>query len=251
MLLHRDSDPFHRFSQALRTDSQGARGCEAMDPCSRSNHDGQGISPAISGSKGPRDDLQMENPLRIRTMAGSAPSLSTSLSRPFSPVELPELSAERPPVSSSAQVESDYLVNAKTIHRKSLPVWLAWREVQRRSGGEPQQACADLREIRQIAAAEGYPEPSDDIIQKAWRVLDWMWEKEPFEYEIDPFDDGGITIQALHAEIYVCVILSPTEPFQCYVDTDSDSRASIFVDLNELCGPFLEAALIDLRRCLS
>jgi len=138
-------------------------------------------------------------------------------------------------------------------HREHDRPRLGWarHESQQRSGGRPQQAYADLHEIKQIAAAEGFPEPSDDIVLKARQVLDWMREKQPFGYVIDPFDDGGITIQALHAEIYVCVILSPTEPHQCYVDTDSDSRVSTFADLQGLCGPLLEAALTDLRQCLS
>ena len=173
-----------------------------------------------------------------------------SPSTPDSTFELTLIPAQHRLANSSGQTVSDDLAVLQPIFFQA-PKTLVFSTNQRILGDKPQQACADLREIKEIAAAEGYPEPQDKTISEARLVLDWMWKREPFEYKVDPFDDGAITIQALHDEIYVCVILSPTEPYQCYVTMKGERRISTFTDLDRLCGAFLESALGELRRCAS
>ena len=109
-------------------------------------------------------------------------------------------------------------------------------------------ANAELDQIREFASAEEIPEPSDDLIADARRVLNWMSDRMPFDYEVDLEDDGGIAIHAVHQKIYVCIILSASEPDRCFVNMDDERRISTFTNRDKVCGTFLEGALRDLGR---
>ena len=109
-------------------------------------------------------------------------------------------------------------------------------------------AYAQLEQIKESASAEGYPVPSDNMIADARRVLDWMMGQVPFDYDIDPDEDGGILILAMHQKIYVSIILSTNGRDKCFVDCDDGSRFTTFTDRDDVCGTFLKQALQDLRR---
>ncbi len=110
------------------------------------------------------------------------------------------------------------------------------------------EVFAQLGRVKEIAAEDGYPEPTDELIGESREVLEWMFLKQPFAYDTTPQHDGSIAIHVLHDKIYVYLILSHTGHDRCFVKTDGENRRTIYANRSEVRGTFLEAALRDLRR---
>ena len=167
--------------------------------------------------------------------------------------------------NSSNGLNSEYVINAKlgTLLAPSLAdsaklngwrsSWEDREKPEKSVTGRNQTidsvtANAELDQIREFAIAEEIPEPSEDLIADARRVLNWMLDRMPFDYEVDLEDDGGVAIHALHQKIYVCIILSASEPDRCFVNMDDERRISTFTNRDKVCGTFLDGALRDLGR---
>ena len=107
-------------------------------------------------------------------------------------------------------------------------------------------ALNELERLREVAAEEGYPEPSEEISSAARKLLRQMFRLAPFPYDVSPEDDGGISIHAISNEVYVFVVLSPDGRDRCFINMDGESRRSVYTDRSKVFGRFLKGALRDL-----
>ncbi len=143
----------------------------------------------------------------------------------------------------SMAIERQYRFQSSILNSPSRsvhgPVW--------KQSDQYIKAQSELERVKAVAIEEGYPKPTDELVREASQVLEWMFQRYLFTYEVTPEDDGGIAIHAIHNKVYVCVILSQEGPDQCFVDMDGEHRRSTYSDRRKLCGTFLLGALQDLR----
>ena len=112
--------------------------------------------------------------------------------------------------------------------------------------GELDKALAELN----TAAVEAASDPGafpEELAARAETLLRWMYDTTPFPYDVRPEKDGGVSIHAIGDETYILIILSPSQPDKCFVNTKKVKSRIVFKDRRELFGRYLRGPLRDLR----
>ena len=112
-----------------------------------------------------------------------------------------------------------------------------------------EEALQDLRDARDEAREEGFPEPSDTAIANAERLLKAMYAIAPQRFEIYPTPDGAIAIDAPcgYGRSFV-VFCEPTGGALCMLNLDDEHRSARYDATRTLPDGFVREALTELRQ---
>jgi len=117
---------------------------------------------------------------------------------------------------------------------------------------ELEDALQDLREARDEAREEGFPEPSDMAIANAERLLKAMYEIYPQRFEVYPTPDGAIVVDAPggFGRSFV-VFCEPTGGALCMLNLDGDHRSAHYDATRTLPDGFVKESLAELRQAVT
>lgn len=109
-------------------------------------------------------------------------------------------------------------------------------------------ALLDLREARNEASEEGFPEPSDMALENAERLLREMYWISPRRFEVYPMPDGEIAIDASDWQRRSVLLLCDSEGGAlCLVNMNGPHRRARYSTTKTLPDGFVREALADLK----
>ena len=109
-------------------------------------------------------------------------------------------------------------------------------------------ALLDLREARDEAREEGFPEPSDMALENAERLLREMYGISPRRFEVYPTPDGEIAIDAPDGQGQSVLLLCDSEGGAlCLVNMNGHHRRARYSTTKTLPDGFVHEALADLK----
>jgi len=107
----------------------------------------------------------------------------------------------------------------------------------------------DLREARNEARDEGFPQPSDIALGNADRLLKEMYGISPRRFEVYPTPDGEIAIDAPNGQGQSVMLLCDSEGGAlCLVNINGQRRRARYSTTDTLPDGFVREALEDLER---
>ncbi len=114
---------------------------------------------------------------------------------------------------------------------------------------ELNDALHDLREARDEARDEGFPQPPDVALKNAERLLREMYGISPRRFEVYPTPDGEIAIDAPDGQGRSVVLLCDSEGGAlCLVNLNDNHRRAQYSTTEMLPDGFVHEALGDLKR---
>ena len=117
---------------------------------------------------------------------------------------------------------------------------------------ELKDALQDLREARDEAREEEFPEPSDTAIANAERLLKAMYEISPQRFEVYPTPDGAIAVDAPggYGRSFV-VFCEATGGALCMLNLDDEHRSARYDATRTLPDGFVREALTELGQTVT
>lgn len=114
------------------------------------------------------------------------------------------------------------------------------------------EALQDLREARDEAREEGFPEPSDTVIANAEQLLQDMYVIAPQRFEVYPTPDGAIAIDAPggFGRSFV-VFCEPTGGALCMLHLNDEHRSARYDATRTLPDDFVRQALAELGQAVA
>ena len=114
------------------------------------------------------------------------------------------------------------------------------------------EALQDLREARDEAREEGFPEPSDTAIANAERLLQAMYIIVPQRFEVYPTPDGAIAIDAPsgYGRSFI-VFCESTGEALCMLNLDGEHRSARYDAIRTLPDDFVREALLELDQAVA
>ena len=114
------------------------------------------------------------------------------------------------------------------------------------------EALQDLREARDEAREEEFPEPSDTAIDNAERLLQAMYSIVPQRFEVYPTPDGAIAIDAPsgYGRSFI-VFCESSGGALCMVDVHGEHRHARYDSTRSLPDEFIAEALTELADAAS
>ena len=115
-----------------------------------------------------------------------------------------------------------------------------------------QKALQDLREARDEAREEEFPEPSDTAIANAERLLKALYAIAPQRFEVYPTPDGAIAIDAPggYGRSFIA-FCEPTGGALCMLNMDGEHRSARYETMRTLPDGFVREALAELGQAAS
>lgn len=114
---------------------------------------------------------------------------------------------------------------------------------------ELNDALRDLRETRDEARDEGFPQPSDIALENAERLLREMYGISSRRFEVYPTPDGEIAIDAPDRQGRSVILLCDSEGGAlCLVNLNGNHRRARYSTTETLPDGFVHEALNDLER---
>ena len=114
---------------------------------------------------------------------------------------------------------------------------------------ELNDALRDLREARDEAREEGFPQPSEFALENAERLLQEMYGISPRRFEVYPTPDGEIAIDAPDGQGRSVILLCDSEGGAlCLVNLNGHHRRARYSTTETLPDGFVHEALAELRR---
>ena len=114
---------------------------------------------------------------------------------------------------------------------------------------ELNDALRDLREARDEASDEGFPQPSESALKNAERLLREMYGISPRRFEVYPTPDGEIAIDAPDGQGRSVILLCDSEGSAlCLVNLNGHHRRARYSTTDTLPDGFVHEALGDLKR---
>lgn len=110
----------------------------------------------------------------------------------------------------------------------------------------PPEVMAALDAVQEEAREEGYPVPSDALVDDARALLRKAYQVAPVGYAIYPMENGEIAIHASNEPKGAVVITCHPHDTWCVVSIGKSRRRAWFQDMAELPDPFVVKALQDL-----
>lgn len=105
------------------------------------------------------------------------------------------------------------------------------------------EMLADLESVRDEAAEEGFPPPSDLAIANAKRVLTETSRFSPRRFEVYPTPDAEIAIDAPSDGGSVLLLCDSDGGALCLINLNGDQRQKRYAAADELPDGFLTQAL--------
>ena len=105
----------------------------------------------------------------------------------------------------------------------------------------------ELAAVQDEAREEGYPVPSDALVEDVRRLLNQVYAIAPVCYTIYPMEDGEIAIHASNEPTGAVAITCLPHDTWCVVSIGKSRRRAWFQDMAELPDPFTRKALKDLH----
>ena len=113
---------------------------------------------------------------------------------------------------------------------------------------ELNDALHDLREARDEACDEGFPQPSDTALGNAERLLREMYGISPRRFEVYPTPDGEIAIDAPDGQGRSVILLCDSEGGAlCLVNLNGHLRRARYSTTETLPDGFGNEALAELK----
>ncbi len=114
---------------------------------------------------------------------------------------------------------------------------------------ELNDALRDLREARDEARDEGFPQPSKIALENAERLLRGMYGIFPRRFEVYPTPDGEIAIDAPDGQGRSVILLCDSEEGAlCMVNMNGHHRRARYSTTETLPDGFVHEALAELKR---
>ena len=115
-----------------------------------------------------------------------------------------------------------------------------------------EDALHDLREARDEAREEGFPEPSDTATTNAERLLKAMYVIAPQRFEVYPTPDGEMAIDAPggHGRSFVA-LCEATGGALCMLNLDGEHRSVRYDSTRTLPDGFVREALTELAEAVT
>ena len=114
---------------------------------------------------------------------------------------------------------------------------------------ELNDALHDLREARDEAREEGFPQPSDIPLKNAERLLTEMHGVSPRRFEVYPTQDGEIAIDAPDGQGRSVILLCDSEGGAlCLVNINGHHHRARYSTTETLPDGFMHEALAELKR---
>lgn len=110
----------------------------------------------------------------------------------------------------------------------------------------PPEVMAALDAVQDEAREEGYPVPSDALVDDARALLRKVYQVAPVGYAIYPMENGEIAIHASNEPKGAVVITCHPHDTWCVVSIGKSRRRAWFQDMAELPDPFVVKAFRDL-----
>lgn len=112
---------------------------------------------------------------------------------------------------------------------------------------ELRDALEDLGEVRQEAADEGIPEPSNTAVDNAEQLLKGMFKISPRRFEVYPTPDAEVAIYAPGGyKRSVLVFCESGGEVLCMVNMNGQHRRSRYDGAQKLPDGFIREALVEL-----
>ncbi|MDD9820773.1 MAG: hypothetical protein OXR07_07830 [Nitrospira sp.] len=109
-------------------------------------------------------------------------------------------------------------------------------------------ALRDLREVRDEAREEGFPQPSEQALQNAKRLLIEMYGISPRRFEVYPTPDSEIAIDAPDGQGRSVILLCDSEGGAlCLVNMNGNHRRARYATTKTLPDGFVREALAGLQ----
>lgn len=109
-------------------------------------------------------------------------------------------------------------------------------------------ALRDLREVRDEAREEGFPQPSEQALQNAERLLIEMYGLSPRRFEVYPTPDSEIAIDAPDGQGQSVILLCDSDGGAlCLVNMNGNHRRARYATTKTLPDGFVREALADLK----
>ncbi len=109
-------------------------------------------------------------------------------------------------------------------------------------------ALRDLHNARDEAREEGFPQPSDQALQNAKRLLIEMYAISPRRFEVYPTPDSEIAIDAPDGQGRSVILLCDSEGGAlCLVNMNGNHRRARYATTETLPDGFMREALADLQ----
>ena len=110
-------------------------------------------------------------------------------------------------------------------------------------------ALADLADAQEEAEEEGFPIPSQELIDASARLLSKLYQIWPHRFEVYPMPDGEIAIDAPNRRgSSVLVLCEPSGGILCMVNNKGKHRRKRYPTADDLPDTFLKEALASLFR---
>ena len=157
------------------------------------------------------------------------------------------------PDDAQMEVRSDMTAAADIKSSGSVSIVQGtFKQGTRRSGTKLEEALQDLREARDEAREEGFPEPSDTAIENAERLLKAMYEISPQRFEVYPTPDGDIAIDAPggYGRSFV-MFCEASGGALCMLNLDGEHRSARYDATWTLPDRFVMEALTELRQAVA
>ena len=114
---------------------------------------------------------------------------------------------------------------------------------------ELNDALHDLREARDEARDEGFPQPSEIALKNGERLLKAMYGISPRRFEVYPTPDGEIAIDAPDGQGRSVILLCDSEGGAlCLVNFNGNHRRARYSTTETLPDGFVHEALAELKR---
>ncbi len=113
---------------------------------------------------------------------------------------------------------------------------------------ELNDALRDLREARDEARDEGFPQPSELALENAERLLREMYGISPRRFEVYPTPDGEIAVDAPDGQGRSVILLCDSEGGAlCLVSLNGHHRRARYSTTETLPDGFVHEALAELK----
>lgn len=130
-----------------------------------------------------------------------------------------------------------------------LRIWTA--QIQERSRTPLSEALIDLRDVKDEALEEGFPEPSGLALENAERLLKEMYALNPRRFEVYPTPDGEVAIDAPGGHGRSVLLLCASDGSAlCLVNMGGVHRRAWYRDTRLLPDGFVQEALEELTQQL-
>ncbi len=127
-----------------------------------------------------------------------------------------------------------------------------FKQGRTRTDKELEDALQDLREARDEAREEGFPEPSETAIANAERLLKAIYAIAPQRFEVYPTPDAEIAVDAPGGYGQsVLLFCESSGSALCMVDVNGEHRRARYDSTRTLPDGFLVEALTELQRAAS